>query len=329
MSDATEEIKQGASAPVDLILDLPHAKTVPVWLPLASRLESSLETAAQDSDVPIANKSSAGPLIPFNKLPPYKFANPRLAQHLWPGMVMYSVPRAVELRNQAAKLIAAVHIHRQLQVHYPGPDPTTGRLGSVTFSKPSRERLLSISWDRAEFDKSIALEIQGHSLKFVGFAPKLDAYWITALVEGIPENRMVDAAEAAKQALKPHQVLDFWTLDLQVWQAEEQVVSVPSGFLFMLVELQRAPIKTPGHEISLDVASTLPGFIAVAGRKYELSYASRLDHCSYCESTSLNDFHTFKNCRARLCSYCRKPGHPQRSCPVARAAQAAERAAFS
>ncbi|SYW85444.1 uncharacterized protein UBRO2_05809 [Ustilago bromivora] len=268
-----------------------HAPTlkvkIPKWLPYASRLQVTADKQTVEQK----------PILAFSELPPHEVDRKSFAGQLEPGTV-----------NDY-------------------PDVSVENLG---FFKKNKQTLLDIVWPADAFNPSTPLTLNNQQLIFVGSAPNIPASYITIRVVDMKatmntEEKIKAFAVVLQNFFTPHTILDFWTTHTEIRiPSRPTPQSAWNQEMFLLVDLNLKDGPTFwGSNQPADVASLLPGWVEFDQMYLKLEYADRFDHCMFCKTPNTEDRHTYKECNARLCSFCQDPGHLRRFCPEAKPAEAA------
>ncbi len=231
-------------------------------------------------------------------------------------MVRYGLPPRIKLPD-ATRIQDMVQIHSQICEAHPELE-----IGSVIFKK-SRPRIVDIHRPSSQpYNTETPIWLSGERLIFIAAAGRVKETWITIVIRDIEDASFDAVCRGLRDFLSPHEILDYWRGVLNYTDRNGNPVRFPNGELYILVELDMKGSTDRGLLYPNDVASSLPGFFVLGENKYKLNYAARLDHCTFCQSTTFFEHHRLADCTLRLCSFCQDPGHPLRSCPAAKRAEA-------
>lgn len=279
--------KTTENTPTQSLGDTPVYTTTHEWLPIAARLEPL------DDDGDPRPAVARHPLLSFAELPPHQARILNYDARVAPGVVRYGLPPRIKLPD-ATRIQDMVQIHSQICEAHPELE-----IGSITFKK-SRPRIVDIHRPSSQpYNTETPIWLSGERLIFIAAAGRVKETWITIVIRDIEDASFDAVCRGLRDFLSPHEILDYWRGILNYTDSHGDTYRFGNGELYMLVKLDMREGLRHGLRSPKDVASSLPGFFAIGGRKYKLNYAARLDHCYFCKSTKFFEHHCFADCTSR------------------------------
>lgn len=284
------------------------------WLPFADRIRFPAQSSGSETT------SEPKPILPFTELSPFEINRRNYDSQINPGIVRYGVPPSIKLTTPIARADAACRIIFQLQKLYPG----FGLAADIHFFKKNKQTLMDLMWKDPEnrsFNPTTPLSLRDTQLVFIGMAASIKPNWITMKIIDLDANIYSEInllAENLVMLLHPHRILDFWTTRFATNTEVDGCTALPWACeLYLLVELSLKAEDNNGFTHPADVANNLPGWVDYGTQSYKLLYRDCFDHCVHCKN-NVRHRHNYRDCEARLCSFCKDPGHIRRNCKLAK-----------